>query len=73
MWPIEGRDGDASFWNRWDLAPGMRAAEPERMDETLPTDRGEVRPEISDLTPGETWHAPKRSEEDDDADRPETD
>lgn len=73
MWPIGGGEEDGTFWNRWDWGPGMKAAEPRSMDEMLPTDRGEVRPEISDLTPGEAWNPPPRSDGDDEPERPETD
>lgn len=43
------------------------------MDEKLPTDRGELKPEIADLVEAEGWVPAGNKDEDDEPQRPETD
>jgi hypothetical protein len=73
MWPIDGVADDASVRISVERRSGTRAAQKDSMDEHLPTDRGEVRPGISDLTPNETWAPLTRPDEEPEPERPETD
>lgn len=51
----------------------MPGAYGEDMDEKLPTEHGELRPEISELVEAEGWLPAGFTDEDDDPQRPETD